>query len=267
MCLIWFSYQKTPGYKLLLAANRDEFFVRKTAPLSWRDDLIAGWDEEGGGTWLAANRHGQIAALTNFRDPARQRNNPPSRGEIIPNWLRSGRSAEVFLSELRRRAERYNPFNLLLFDGERMFFYSNADDRIVPIAVGAHVLTNSFLDADWPKAKRISALMAGIGQAEQAEPRQHETRREVIGLRPSTQTPLKPEPFFAALADRRQPQDTELPRTGVGLDWERMLAPVFITGAAYGTRSSALVAVDADGRIEFYERAYRHKEKTAKSGA
>jgi uncharacterized protein with NRDE domain len=239
MCLIWFAYRSHPGYRLLLAANRDEFFARPTAPLAWRDGIAAGWDEEGGGTWLGVNRLGHLAALTNYRDPARQRQNPPSRGEIIPAYLRSGQTAAAFLQQFRDTTERYNPFNLLLFDGEEMFFYANTGDRLERVAAGGHALSNSFLDADWPKTRRVKELLPSLLAAGH----------------------IDPELCFMALRDRHQPPDEELPKTGVAIDRERMLAPVFITSPMYGSRSSAVVAIKDDGQIDFYERTYEHKER------
>ena len=243
MCLIWFSYENTPDFRLLLAANRDEFFARATTPLAWRGGILAGWDEEGGGTWLGVNRLGQLAALTNYRDPSRQRPNPPSRGAIITNYLRSGQLAATFLREFQQQADHYNPFNLLLFDGREMLFFSNAEGRIKPVAPGIHALSNRFLDTDWPKTRRIKELLAPVTAGQKSV-----------------------EEFFAALADRRQPADEELPTTGVGIEWERLLAPVFIVSDNYGTRSSAVVTIDERGRLDFYERSYQHRDGGAHSG-
>ncbi len=70
MCLITFSWQPGSRFPLRLAGNRDEFHARPTAPLGhWGDKpLLGGRDLEAGGTWLAANRQGMVAALTNVRD-------------------------------------------------------------------------------------------------------------------------------------------------------------------------------------------------------
>jgi len=239
MCLIWFSYRSHPGCRLLLAGNRDEFFARPTVPLVWRDGIAAGWDEEGGGTWLGVNRLGHLAALTNYRDPARQRQNPPSRGEIISAYLRSGQTAATFLRQFRNRAERYNPFNLLLFDGEEMFFYASVNDHLEQMAAGEHAFSNGFFKVDWPKTRRIKELLPPL----------------------MASGDIDPELFFAALRDRHQPADEELPTTGVSIGWERVLAPVFITSLIYGTRSSAVVAIKDDGQIDFYERSYQHKKE------
>ena len=92
MCLLFFSYRNTPGYRLVLAANRDEFLKRPTAPLDFIDKenkILAGLDLLGGGTWLGVNRHGKIAALTNYRKKDKIPGNAPSRGNILTSYLSS----------------------------------------------------------------------------------------------------------------------------------------------------------------------------------
>ncbi len=58
------------------------------------------------------------------------------------------------------------------------------------------------------------------------------------------------------LADRSIPDDESLPETGVGLEWERILSPIFITSAVYGTRSSSLLFIDRKDRAVFIERNF-----------
>jgi uncharacterized protein with NRDE domain len=62
--------------------------------------------------------------------------------------------------------------------------------------------------------------------------------------------------LFALLADRRQAADRALPRTGVGLAWERLLSSAFIASSDYGTRSSTVVLVGRDGGVVFVERNF-----------
>jgi len=55
MCLVLVAHRVHPRYPLVLAANRDEFYERPTAPLQvWPDapEIVAGRDLRGGGTWL-----------------------------------------------------------------------------------------------------------------------------------------------------------------------------------------------------------------------
>ena len=72
MCLILVSYDQHPDYKLIFAANRDEFYDRPTLPLAfWEDvpEIIGGRDMKSNGTWLGVHRTGRFAAVTNYRNP------------------------------------------------------------------------------------------------------------------------------------------------------------------------------------------------------
>lgn len=50
--------------------------------------------------------------------------------------------------------------------------------------------------------------------------------------------------------------DHLLPDTGVGLERERLLSPLFITSPTYGTRSSTVILVERDGTCTFVERSF-----------
>ena len=72
MCLILFAINPIDELKLVVAANRDEFYVRPAQVAGfWPDhsDLLAGRDQEAGGTWLGVSKNGRFAAVTNFREP------------------------------------------------------------------------------------------------------------------------------------------------------------------------------------------------------
>jgi len=97
------------------------------------------------------------------------------------------------------------------------------------------------LDTPWPKVERGVALF----------------KTAVAGGAPS------PEAVFNVLGDRTQPPDEQLPETGVGLEWERILAPLYIKSAVYGTRCSSLVTIDHSGRLDFYERTHGRRNDPA----
>jgi uncharacterized protein with NRDE domain len=74
MCLIFLSLHQHPNYKLIVAANRDEFYARKTVAVEfWNDhpEIVGGRDLEARkpdgtcGTWMAMNKNGRIAMVTN----------------------------------------------------------------------------------------------------------------------------------------------------------------------------------------------------------
>jgi len=63
-------------------------------------------------------------------------------------------------------------------------------------------------------------------------------------------------PLFAALADRTQAADADLPATGVSPAWERLLSAPFIVSTDYGTRCSTILAVDRGGSAVLIERSF-----------
>jgi uncharacterized protein with NRDE domain len=65
-----------------------------------------------------------------------------------------------------------------------------------------------------------------------------------------------PDTLFSMLADRFIPENRELPETGVGLDWERILSPIFITSPDYGTRSSTLIFIDLNDQVTLIEKTF-----------
>ncbi len=106
MCLILFAYKTLPNFPLVLIANRDEYYHRKTKSINyWNSDpkILAGRDLEAGGTWMGISLSGRFVALTNYRDFGRIKKNAPSRGEIPVDYLSSSKSTKEFLSELETK--------------------------------------------------------------------------------------------------------------------------------------------------------------------
>ncbi len=238
MCLILFAHQISEKYPLVLAANRDEFYARPTAPMHfWKNcpDLLAGKDLERGGTWFGVTRAGRFAALTNFRNPAGIKPSAVSRGEIIVDFLDSQISCAKFGEQLQRSAEKYNGYNLLYGDRNDLFCFSNVSNEIQKVSPGIHGLSNRFLDSAWPKVEKgKNALEKCIDEE-----------------------PLHTS-LLSLLTDRKKPEDHLLPDTGVGFAMERMLSPLFIESPTYGTRSSTVMTIDASNWIQVTERTYEN---------
>lgn len=242
MCLILFSHRAHPDFPLLIAANRDEFYSRPTAPAAfWPDqpDLLAGRDLKSGGTWLGVTRTGRLAALTNYRDPAAVKKGAPSRGHLVSGFLTGNRSARSYMEKIAGEAKRYNGFNLLAADNEGLYYFSNRGEGVHRLTAGLYGLSNHLLDTPWPKVvdgkKALAAQLTG-------------------------EAPFDPEAIFAALADRSRPPDHRLPNTGMGLAWERTLSPRFITSETYGTRCSMVLAVGKDQTVRFLEKTFYEGE-------
>ena len=248
MCLLVFALKAHPSYKLILAANRDEFYERPTAPAKFWDEnphLLAGRDLKAGGTWLGITKQGKIAAITNYRDPSSLKKNAPSRGRIVSNYLAGSEGSDVYLKKLLKDADRYNGFNLILGNRDDLYWYSNRSEGYRRLSAGIYGLSNHLLDTPWPKislSKNTLAHLISRGKN------------------------LSPEPLFRLLADRSVPDDSRLPSTGVGIEWERILSPVFIMSSNYGTRSSTLLFIDRQDHVSFYERTFNlHHDQVSDS--
>lgn len=242
MCLIVLGWQCAPGCTLIAAANRDEFHHRATAALGvWPDAprVIAGRDLQSGGTWMGVSRTGRFAALTNFRDPSQHRADARSRGLLVSDFLAGQDSAQDYGQAALREGSDYNGFNLLLCDGSTLVWVGH-QGREAPqmreLAPGIHALSNHLPGTPWPKLLRArSGFEAALAELPD--------RDALSGA------------AFNILGDETPAADADLPDTGIGLDWERRLSPVFIRGDDYGTRSSTVLQI-TPGHIRFEERRY-----------
>lgn len=238
MCLVLIALDAHSKCPLIVAANRDEFYDRPTAPAAfWADapSVLAGRDLKAGGTWLGIDRRGRLAAVTNYRQGERERPAPRSRGRLVSDFLTADIGAREHIERVQRDAGFYNGFNLIAGDAGGLFYYSNREGRLRSLGPGVYGLSNHLLDTPWPK---VAAAKSGFGR-----------------LLNSAQSELTAG-LFALLSDRSQASDDLLPSTGVGPEWERLLSSAFITSDQYGTRSSTVVLVGRDGRMVFVERSF-----------
>jgi uncharacterized protein with NRDE domain len=238
MCLILVAWRCHPDYPLVVAANRDEFFARPTAEASfWPEcpDVLAGRDVQAGGTWMGISRDGRFAALTNFRDPAAHRADAASRGGLVADFLRGGQDVAGYLDGVAAKAAAYNGFNLLVADRDSLAWYSNVGGGARRVlAPGIYGVCNHLLDTPWPK---VVAAKSALAAALTALP--------------------DDAALFRLLRDDAVHPDHALPRTGVSLEWERLLSAAFVKAPGYGTRSSTVLAVARDGRAVFDEQAWQ----------
>jgi uncharacterized protein with NRDE domain len=235
MCLIAWNWQPASDTPLLLLANRDEFYARPAAPLHWwpGDRILAGKDLQAGGTWLGTSRSGRLAALTNYRAAGALRADSPSRGELVADFLESDSGAGPFLHRLAGRAQDYNPFNLLVFDGSKLLGLQSRDGRIVEMEPGVGAVSNADFHTPWPKLARLRARLQM--QWDQGAP--------------------KSEDLLALLHDPSTAHDADLPSTGIPLELERLLSATFIRSPNYGTRACSLIRVH-QAHAEFTEQSY-----------
>lgn len=234
MCLIAFAWQ-VHDQPLLLIANRDEFHARPTrAAQFWADegqpDLLAGKDLQAGGSWLGVTRNGRFAALTNVRAPGALREGK-SRGHLVHDYLASDQEPKDYLDALQTDIAAYADFNLLVGTRSELWYLHSREGQPLAVPPGVHGLSNASLDIPWPKTRRLCQDLEASLAADDSSLLQLLTRPE------------------------RYP-DEQLPATGIGLDWERMLSAAFIVSPDYGTRASTLLRLKADGAISFRERQF-----------
>ena len=235
MCLAAFAFGVSGNYPMVFAANRDELHARPTAAAEWWADLphiLGGRDLLAGGTWLAVDQRGRLAAVTNVPSPAGA-TFAKSRGHLVTDDLAGESSAEEFISGLRGSQDDYGPCNLLLFDGVDFHYFSNqaAAQRLTP---GAYALSNAPLGTPWPKVRFAAAALESTLAAEDP----------ATGL-------------FEMLENRDAQEPARNPAS------ERQ-ARVFIEDERFGTRSSTVVIVTKAGNVRFLER--RHHPDGTRAG-
>ena len=237
MCLIFISFQNHPKYKLIVAANRDEFYNRKTAAANYWSDytqILAGRDLEACGTWLGMSTSGKISMLTNYRDLKNINPAAPSRGQLVSDYLKSSITAQAYMQAIESDGKRYNGFDLIVGNPEELWYYSNYRNGITKLAPGFYGISNHLLESPWPKVL--------IGKQK---------------ISPAFQkNDIDPDRVFEILYDDHIADDDQLPDTGLPLERERALSSMFIKTSNYGSRCSTLVLVDASNEVLFAERVY-----------
>lgn len=239
MCLIVLSWKQHKDFRLLLAANRDEFHKRPAAAANyWHDRpaVLAGRDLEAGGTWLGISTGGRFAAITNLRDPeAMGRKAPRSRGDLTTEFLDGSMDAASYLDEVSARADQYLGFNLIVSDGPSLW-YLHGDGHARPreLEAGLYGLSNAALDVPWPKVvlarRRLDELVAASAPG-------HEALRHCTADR--------------ALADADQLTDQHLEG-----DMARTLSAQFIVTPTYGTRCMTTLRMGTDESWDFEEQRF-----------
>ena len=240
MCLLVLAWQVHPRYRLVVAANRDEFHERPTEAMAlWPapDELIAGRDLRAGGTWLGVDRRRRFGIVTNFRELQRPAPGAPSRGHLIPDYLRNPAPVTDYLQHLEPVAGQYSGFNLLLTDDDSLWYVSNRAPQFAQLLPpGIYGLSNELLDTPWPKLQRVRK------------------RFDTLIDQPGN---ISEEALFAILADPTQAGvDDALPDTGLSQEWEQLLSSPFISNQDYGTRCSTVLLQGSSGTVSLIERRF-----------
>jgi uncharacterized protein with NRDE domain len=248
MCLIVFAWKIIPCTPLIVASNRDEFYDRPATPADWwanSPQVFGGKDLQSGGTWMGITKSEdgsdqamKFAAITNIRAPSETRKDAPSRGALVANFLTSQFSPQDYIHSIKKDADLYNGFNLLIGDQHDLIWFSNRtpDDQRngQPLAPGIYGISNAALDTPWPKVVKTKAEFASL----------------ICQRAPH-------DAYFEMLSNTTQAPDCRLPDTGVSVEMERLLSAACIESPTYGTRVSSLVKIHAHHPTEFDEKILR----------
>lgn len=146
MCLLAIQYRLVPEAPILVAANREEFYDRKSQPpsiQSGKPRILSGTDLQAGGTWLGVNQNGLFVGATN-----RMKMSPPvaprSRGVLCRELLRASsaqNAMELAMEELSTGA--YDGVNYVVADAESGWCVHGGDDLSVKeMEEGLNIVAN-----------------------------------------------------------------------------------------------------------------------------
>lgn len=223
MCLVVVALEAAGEWPFILAANRDERHTRPSTRAAWWEDpphVLAGRDLQAGGTWLAVDLRGRVAAVTNIREEER-RDAPRSRGNLVAQFVAGEAAAADYARATTGDAEGFGAFHLLMFDGVELHYASNRAPN-AKLGPGVHAYSNAPHGIEWPK---VVSARAGAAR--------------LLGAR----DPL--EGWFELLAER-----------GAGRAEDRNRHAHFVVGDGYGTRCSTVLLVDRAGHAVFAERSF-----------
>ena len=237
MCIIIFAYQADSRYSLVVAANRDEFFSRPTRDADfWTDNdahhpVLAGKDLVAGGTWLGLTTSGRFAAVTNIRDPSQAEQKPISRGELTLNFLAGAETPAAYCQSLSSHFNQYAGYNLLIGDGNEMFYVNNLEAKLRQLEPGIYGLSNGQLNSPWPKI---------------------EHGRQQLKLLLDCDAELATDQLISMMGNRTRAKDADLPDTGIPIELERRLSSAFIQNPErqYGTRCSTAIILGSHEQKE-----------------
>lgn len=145
MCTVIVLWRPGEAWPLLLAANRDERLDRAwQAPAYHWPGVIGGRDSTAGGTWMAMNGTGVIAAVLNRPGSLGPAPGKRSRGEL-PLMALEATTAEAASRRLGALdASLWRPFNAVIADAKGAWFVAGLGEGrplVEPLAPGVAMVT------------------------------------------------------------------------------------------------------------------------------
>lgn len=145
VCTVILLHRPGHAWPVLVAANRDERIDRPwDAPAEYWPGIIGGRDRLAGGTWLAVNAHGVMAAVLNRVGSLGPAAGKRSRGELPLLALEARTAAEAAFQVAGWDAAAWRPFNLVLADRSGGFFAAGLGEgrpQVTPLPPGLSMVT------------------------------------------------------------------------------------------------------------------------------
>jgi len=148
MCTLVVLNEWVKDHPLVVAANRDERYDRKSSPpdkhLVNGKFIISPTDEEKGGTWMGVAQDGWFVSITN-QDDGHHDEHMASRGKIVLAMLHAGEHSAAARVLASLDPVRYNPFNLVWGRPGSMFLtrvMPGEHIEMEPMPSGINVISN-----------------------------------------------------------------------------------------------------------------------------
>ncbi|KAL3113493.1 hypothetical protein niasHT_013603 [Heterodera trifolii] len=255
-------------YKMILLNNRDEKLDRVTSELCWKDGILACWDEqaEEHGTWLGIDRKGRVGVLLSVTEPPHTlKKNAPSRGAFVKDFLNGTFPPDEFLSEIAKKQQQLNGFQLLLMDSllsvgpSSIFSLSNrfpskTEEGRTVWPHGVYGFGNSPRHLPFQKVNYGEKLFQKVlNEFDFARRDESELVQTLFGIA-SDRTILFPDDQIRQQTGCSQNSDAY-----------KFLCSIFVDGSSeginYGTTSTSVLLVDIEGTAVFHERRLANPQR------
>ncbi len=148
MCTVVLLRRPGHAWPVIVGANRDEAVGRAWQPPArhWPDrpGVLAGLDEEAGGSWMGLNEAGVVAAILNRRGSLGPAAGKRTRGALVLDALDRDTAGAAAAAMTQVDGSAYRSFNMLVADREDAFWIRHAGGRGVsaqPVGAGLSMLT------------------------------------------------------------------------------------------------------------------------------
>jgi uncharacterized protein with NRDE domain len=261
VCLVLVGWRAHPDYRLIIAANRDEYYVRRSTTLqSWPEipGLIAGRDLDCGtavpGTWMGFRNNGpntRFAAVTNVHNSGDERLGSRSRGRLARDFLCDDASSpQQFTQRLSAAADHsFQGYQLLISDLRELWWSSNVGSwPPMSLKPGFHAIAN---DATLHTLHELGA------DTSTDVPMPPKVRRGLQAFAAIVATAADNfESYLTMLSDRTPTPPPDGQASGLPPTLHRMFSARFVANSMYGTRSSTVGLVGEDGTYTVGERSF-----------